>query len=310
MTNVLSIVLASLLFTNIAAANPAPESGGRPNIVIILADDLGYSDFGCYGGEIKTPNIDRIAKNGIRFSDFPAEAKCNPSRQTLLTGKYFIRAYNGRDATIAECLAPAGYARYIAGKWNMVKDIPGDPRQAPQRRGFDHVFGTPMGCGSYFAPIMLSRDGQPAESESMKPGFYYTDAITDNAVQYIRDTPKDTPLFLYVPYTAPHWPLHAIEEDIAKYKGKYAMGWDKLREQRFDRMKEMGLIRQCQTIDERFISSVEDGSCSSSRRGNDEEPDRVVPSVRSRPPALLDSVLCRVRIGPAIPLGFVSKQSC
>jgi len=221
---------------------PKPDGKLKPNIVIILADDLGYSDFGCYGGEIDTPNIDRLAGSGIRFSSYYSEAKCNPSRQQLLTGKYALRAYNGRDATIAECLAPGGYSRYMAGKWDMVADISGDSRKAPQARGFEHFFGTPMGCGSYFAPIKLTRDGEPAEKESMAPGFYYTDAITDNAVKYINDAPQDKPLFLYAAYTAPHWPLHAREEDIAKYKGRFKAGWDRLREERLARMKKMGLV--------------------------------------------------------------------
>lgn len=236
-----ALLLASLAALHAADA-PKPNGNSKPNIVIILADDLGYSDFGCYGGEIDTPNIDRLAANGLRFSSYYSEAKCNPSRQQLLTGKYAIRAYNGRDATIAECLAPGGYSRYMAGKWDMVADIGGDSRKTPQARGFEHFFGTPMGCGSYFAPIKLTRDGEPAEKESLAPGFYYTDAITDNAVRYINNTPRDKPLFLYAAYTAPHWPLHAREEDIAKYKGRFKAGWDQLREERLARMKKMGLV--------------------------------------------------------------------
>ena len=243
--NTLALLTAMLLAPLAAlhaADTPKPSGKSKPNIVVILADDLGYSDFGCYGGEIDTPNIDRLAGNGIRFSSYYSEAKCNPSRQSLLTGKYYIRAYNGRDATIAECLAQGGYSRYMAGKWDMVADIGGDSRKAPQARGFEHFFGTPMGCGSYFAPIKLTRDGEPAEQESLAPGFYYTDAITDNAVQYINDAPPYKPLFLYAAYTAPHWPLHAREEDIAKYKGRFKAGWDQLREERLARMKKMGLV--------------------------------------------------------------------
>jgi arylsulfatase len=239
-------LLTALLLAPLATlhATDAPEPAGKPkpNIVIILADDLGYSDFGCYGGEIDTPNIDRLALGGLRFSSYYSETKCNPSRQSLLTGKYAIQAYNGRDATIAECLAQGGYSRYMAGKWDMVADIGGDSRKTPQARGFEHFFGSPMGCGSYFVPIKLTRDGEPAEQESMAPGFYYTDAITDNAVQYINTAPQDKPLFLYAAYTAPHWPLHAHEEDIAKYKGRFQTGWDRLREERLARMKKMGLV--------------------------------------------------------------------
>jgi arylsulfatase len=237
----IAFLLAPLAVLHGADA-PEPAGKPKPNIVIILADDLGYSDFGCYGGEIDTPNIDRLAQGGLRFSSYYSETKCNPSRQSLLTGKYAIRAYNGRDATIAECLAQGGYSRYMAGKWDMVADIGGDSRKTPQARGFEHFFGTPMGCGSYFAPMKLTRDGEPAEQESMAPGFYYTDAITDNAVQYINTAPQDKPLFLYAAYTAPHWPLHAREEDIAKYKGRFQVGWDRLREERLVRMKKMGLV--------------------------------------------------------------------
>jgi len=232
--------LTVLLLTPILAIHAAETT--KPNIVIILADDWGYSDCGCYGGEIDTPNIDRLAQGGLRFASYYSETKCNPSRQQLLTGKYSLRAYNGRDATIAECLAQGGYSRSMAGKWDMVRDVGGDSRKAPQTRGFEHFFGTPMGCGSYFAPIKLTRDGEPAEQESMAPGFYYTDAITDNAVQYINTAPQDKPLFLYAAYTAPHWPLHAREEDIAKYKGRFKAGWDQLREERLERMKKMGLV--------------------------------------------------------------------
>lgn len=236
------VTLAALLLAPLAALAAPQTAPAKPNIVIILADDLGYSDFGCYGGEIDTPNIDRLAGSGIRFSSYYSEAKCNPSRQSLLTGKYAICAYSGLDATIADCLAQGGYSRSMAGKWDMVADKRGDSRKAPQARGFEHFFGTPMGCGSYFAPIKLTRDGEPAEQESLAPGFYYTDAITDNAVKYINDAPQDKPVFLYAAYTAPHWPLHAREEDIAKYKGRFKDGWDRLREERLVRMKKMGLV--------------------------------------------------------------------
>jgi arylsulfatase len=159
-----------------------------------------------------------------------------------LTGQYHIRGYNsGRNVTIAEALTAAGYISCAVGKWHNVGE-PIKDRRAPLKRGFKHFFGTPQGCGSFFAPLTLTRDGEPAEKEWESKDFYYTDAISDNAVAYIRDTPKDTPLFLYTAYTAAHWPLHARPEDIAKQKGRYAMGWDRLREQRFERMKKLGVI--------------------------------------------------------------------
>jgi len=221
----------------------ATPSHARPNIVIIIGDDIGYSDFGCYGGEIRTPNIDKIAANGVRFTQFHTESMCAPTRVALLTGRYHIRGYNsGNNITIAEALSAAGYRTCAVGKWHNA----GEPilnRKAPLERGFGSFFGTPQGCGSFFAPLTLSRDGKPAEDEwENNNDFYYTDAISENAVRYIDETPKEIPLFLYTAYTAAHWPLHAPPEEIEKQKGRYAMGWDRLREQRLARMKKLGVV--------------------------------------------------------------------
>ena len=223
----------------------ASERHRPTNIVIIIGDDIGYSDFGCYGGEIRTPHIDRIAASGIRFTQFHSESMCAPTRASLLTGQYHIRGYNsGRNVTIAEVLSKAGYRSCAVGKWHNV----GEPilnRKAPLERGFDNFFGTPQGCGSFFAPLTLSRDGEPAEDEWKKnKDFYYTDAISDNAVRYIKETPKEIPLFLYTAYTAAHWPLHALPEEIEKHKGRYSMGWDRVRQQRLERMKKTGIVKQ------------------------------------------------------------------
>ncbi len=214
----------------------------RPDVVIIIGDDIGYSDFGCYGGEIDTPHIDQLAATGLRFTQYHTENMCAPTRATLLTGRYHIRGFSrGDNVTVAEALSAAGYRTCMSGKWHCTNDTGG--RDAPRERGFDRFFGTPIGCGSFFAPLNLTRDGQPAEDEwKTNDDFYYTDSISDNAVKYIRQTPKNKPLFLYVAYTAAHWPLHALPEDIAKYKGRYAMGWDKLRRQRLARMKQLGVI--------------------------------------------------------------------
>ena len=214
----------------------------RPNIVLIVGDDIGYSDFGCYGGEIHTPNIDRLAAEGLRFTQYYTENMCAPTRATLLTGRYQIRGFGrGNNATIPEALHQGGYQSCMSGKWHCTDDRLG--RDAPRIRGFDRFFGTPIGCGSFFAPLNLTRDGQPAENEwKTDPDFYYTDAISDNAVTYIREAPARTPLFLHVAYTAAHWPLHALPEDIAKYKGVYADGWDALRRSRLARMKKLGVI--------------------------------------------------------------------
>ncbi len=223
------------------------QSGKKPpDIVIIIADDIGYSDFGCYGGEIPTPNIDKIASKGIRFTQFHAENMCAASRAALLTGQYHLSGYDkGNNITIAEGLSLGNYQNYAVGKWhNYGEDFKTYPeRSAPMERGFNHFFGTPIGAGSFFAPLKLSRDGVPAESEwKENEDFYYTDAIGHNAVDYINETSKDSSLFLYVAYTAAHWPLHALPEDIAEQKGRYAMGWDSLRRQRLERMKALGII--------------------------------------------------------------------
>ena len=225
-----------------ATGHGAELDARRPDVVIIIGDDIGYSDFGCYGGEINTPNIDHLATGGLRFTQYHTENMCAPTRATLLTGRYWIRGFSrGDNVTIPEVLSAAGYRSCMSGKWHCTDDRGG--RDAPRDRGFDRFYGTVLGCGSFFAPLMLTRDGQPAEQEwKTDPDFYYTDAISDNAVRYINETPEGTPLFLYVAYTAAHWPLHALPEDIAKYRGRYAMGWDKLREQRLARMKEFGVV--------------------------------------------------------------------
>lgn len=211
----------------------------KPDIVIFVADDLGYSDIGCYGGEIHTPNIDGLAAEGLRFTQYYTGTLCSPTRSMLMTGHYHQRHFNnGRNITIPEGLAEAGYKSYACGKWHNQND----PDMNPLLRGFDHFFGTPAGCGSYFAPHNLTRDGKDASKEYEDKDFYYTDAISDSAIQYIQQTPDDTPMFLYVAYTAPHWPIHALPEDIAKYSGVYSKGWDDLREKRLEGMKKKGVI--------------------------------------------------------------------
>jgi arylsulfatase len=222
------------------AAAPAD----RPDVVILIADDMGYSDLGCYGGEIRTPHLDDLARRGIRFTEYHTENMCAPTRATLLTGRYWIRRFNADDnVTIPEVLGQAGYHTCMAGKWHNTNDVR-PPRQAPLKRGFQRFFGTPIGCGSFFAPLMLTRDGEPAEDEwRINKDFYYTDAISDNAAAYVREAPKDKPLFLYVAYTAAHWPLHALPEDIARYERRYACGWDVLREERLARMRQLGVVR-------------------------------------------------------------------
>ncbi|MGB7160859.1 MAG: arylsulfatase [Tepidisphaeraceae bacterium] len=252
-----------------AADATAAEQSARPNIVVILADDMGYSDIGCYGSEISTPNIDRLATDGLRFTQFYNTARCCPTRASLLTGLYPHQAEMGWMAgrptstpgyrnelsknavTIAEALKPAGYASYMAGKWHVTSKLKPDSPQDnwPRQRGFDRFYGTVQGGGSYYDPAMLTRDNTPitpeGDGEYEPRRYYYTDAITDHSVRFITEHPSRapaSPFFLYVAYTAPHWPLHAPEETIAKYKGKYDGGYEPVRAARFERMKSLGLV--------------------------------------------------------------------
>ena len=240
----------------------------RPNILLIMSDDMGYSDLGCYGGEIKTPNLDALAKGGVRFTQFYNTARCCPTRATLLTGLYAHQAgvghmmedlgadgYQGdlskKTATIAEVLKPAGYRTYATGKWHVTRfHKPEGPKHNwPLQRGFERYYGTISGGGSFYDPGTLTRDNAAispmADPEYQPKQFYYTDAITDHAIRFTtehqRDHGKD-PFFLYVAYTAAHWPMHALPEDIAKYKGVYDRGYGPIRQERFARMKELGLI--------------------------------------------------------------------
>ena len=240
----------------------------RPNIVLIMADDMGYSDIGCYGGEIRTPNLDRLAADGLRFTQFYNTARCCPTRASLMTGLYQHQAgvghmmndrgydgyrgdLNNRCVTIAEVLKQAGYSTYMSGKWHVTRHRgPDGPKHNwPRQRGFDRFFGTIHGAGSFYDPCSLTRDNTQIPPDS--DDFYYTDAISDNAIKFIREHNSDNPFFMYVPYTAPHWPMHALPRDIAKYKGRYARGWDALRAERHKRMIEIGIVESKWPITER-----------------------------------------------------------
>lgn len=234
-----------------------PPDGGRPNIVVIMADDMGYSDIGCYGSEIATPNLDGLAHSGVRFTHFYNAARCCPTRSALLTGLYNhqtgvgdmvqhrdLPAYqgylNGRCVTFAEALRPAGYHALMSGKWHVGEDRP----HWPTDRGFERYFGLISGASSYWqldAGRKMALDDRPFTPEPGK--FYMTDAITGHAVQMIGEySRKPEPWFLYLAYTAPHWPLHAPPEDIAKYRGKYRKGWDALRRERHERQLALGIV--------------------------------------------------------------------
>ncbi len=230
----------------------------RPNVILIMVDDMGYSDLGCYGGEVDTPNINMLAKKGLRFTQFYNTAKCHTTRAELLTGNY---AYHIGDndmsqaATFGEVLKGAGYRTIIAGKWHQ--------SPLPTTRGFDRYFGLADGCCNFFNPGLKAREGEGPPGRKGKsrvrrwaiedkvimgytnpdPKFYTTDAFTTYAIDRLEEYKnEDKPFLLYLPYTAPHYPLHAWPKDIAKYRGKFKMGWDVLREKRFQRMKEMGII--------------------------------------------------------------------
>jgi len=255
-----TFLFASLLIGLISGPLPASAEPDRtrPNIVLIMVDDMGYSDIGCYGGEVQTPHLDRLAKGGLRFTQFYNTAKCHTTRAELLTGNY---AYSIGDnnmehgATFGEVLRPIGYRTLIAGKWHQ--------KPLPTTRGFDRYFGLADGCCNFFNPGLKARPGEGPPGRKGKTrvrrwaiedkvimgytspdkDFYHTDAFTSYAIDRL-DEYKDEnkPFILYLPYTAPHYPLHAWPEDIAKYRGKYKIGWDEIRKQRFARMNEMGII--------------------------------------------------------------------
>jgi len=246
-----------------AGQSAGRASKAKPNIVLIMADDMGFSDIGCYGGEIHTPNLDRLAAGGVRFTQFYNAARCCPTRASLLTGLYPHQAgighmvgdkgypayqgyLNNRCVTIAEALKLGGYRTLMSGKWHVGEKRP----HWPTDRGFDKYFGLISGGANYFDITKTKAKGvtrQMAIDDKpytpAKEGFYLTDAFSDNAVNFITQYGRGPePFFLYLPYTAPHWPLHARPEDIAKYKGTYLKGWDTLRQERRERMIGMGLI--------------------------------------------------------------------
>jgi arylsulfatase len=258
----------------------------RPNIIIILADDMGFSDPGCFGGEIHTPNIDQLASHGVRFSQFYNMARCCPTRASLLTGLYPHQAgvgamnqnlgrpayqgeLNDRCVTIAEVLREAGYHTGMAGKWHLchLAINSGGPRAKrlinfedeaaisnskvnwPCNRGFEEHWGTIAGVENYYDPYSLVHNEQTIRPEGKN--FYYTDFITDHSLKMIDQFTGEgsanggsKPFFLYVAYTAPHWPMQARVEDIARYKDTYTIGWDAIRSARYDRQLAMGLVQK------------------------------------------------------------------
>jgi len=246
------------LFLFTALLVQVPHAGGaeKPNILYILADDLGFSDLGCMGGEVDTPNLDALAGEGVRLTQFYNTGRCCPSRAALLTGEYPHKVglghmagkgidhpgYQGtvsKDAkTIAEALAPHGYRSFISGKWHLGTDD-------PTRHGFEEFYGTLVSAKRFFDPTHFIRLPEGRKAREYPEGeFYATDAVTDHAIDFIelaRETP-DKPWFLYLAYHAPHFPLHAPEAEIKKYADRYHDGWDELRRERLERMKQQGIV--------------------------------------------------------------------
>lgn len=248
-----------------ATGFPAPKATRRPNIVLIMADDMGYSDLGCYGSEIPTPHLDQLASQGVRFTQFYNTARCCPTRASLMTGlfqhqagighmtkepnnavnyDYGVYGYRGEInrncVTLAEVLKSAGYHTYMAGKWHLGSSTP-DLR--PRQRGFDRFYGLLSGASSYLDPVQprgIWLDNEPVEKVNQP--FYTTDAFTDHAISFLNEQKDQQPFFLYLAFTSPHWPLHALSPDIERFRETYNQGWDALREQRFQQQVKTGLV--------------------------------------------------------------------
>ncbi|MBT3200248.1 MAG: sulfatase-like hydrolase/transferase [Phycisphaerales bacterium] len=227
---------AVLAAGRIAAAEPAKRP---PNVIVIMVDDMGFSDLGCYGGEIKTPNLDKLAGDGMKFTQFYNTAKCEPTRASLLTGCYAREVGGGalRNAmTIGQAMQRANYRTLMTGKWHM--------SSTPVQKGFDRYFGHLSGCTNFFKGDNTFRLDDEKFTVPDK-GFYTTDANTDYAMEFLDEAAKkhaNKPFFLYIAHNAPHYPLQAWPEDIAKYKGKFMAGWDALRLERHKRQLKMGLL--------------------------------------------------------------------
>jgi arylsulfatase len=251
----------------------------RPNIIIIMSDDMGYSDLGCYGGEIRTPSLDNLASNGLRFTQFYNTGRCCPTRASLLSGVYAhqasvghmmgddklpgYRGELGKDVvTIAEVMKLNGYSCYMAGKWHVtpyrenIAVTDSMKHNWPLQRGFDRFYGTIHGGGSFWDPNTLTRDNDyvapDADPEYFPEHFYYTDAISDHAVRFVEEQDDSRPFFMYVAYTAAHWPMHAPEDEIEKYDGVYDAGYGAIREARHKRLLEMGLIKSSALMSDQF----------------------------------------------------------
>ena len=261
---------ATALLILLSCAFAHAQKTPPPNLILIMVDDMGYSDIGAYGSEIQTPTLDKLAAEGIRFREFYNNSICAPTRASLLTGQYPHRAgmgffdvnlglpayqgfLNKESLTLAEVLKANGYSTLMSGKSHLGKDSLAWPNQ----RGFDQFYGFIPGASDYFDignygkadPVILVKNNK---KEKLKPGEYLTNTITDNALEFLTEQNKQNkPFFLYLAFNAPHWPLQALPEDIAKYRGRYDIGWDSLRQQRIARQRELGILQASQRVADR-----------------------------------------------------------
>lgn len=288
------LVLSLLVMASQYAIAQTPSKTKKTNIIVILADDLGFSDLGCYGGEISTPNLDWLANRGMRMNSFYNASRCCPTRASLLTGLYPHAAgignmttdqnqpgYRGsltsNTVTIAQVLKNNGYQTGMVGKWHVseTQAFPeketqlewldhkiqdknfGDTLLYPTHKGFQKYYGNIWGVVDYFDPFSLVNGTTPVKN--VPKDFYYTNAIGDSSVVYIKDfSGKKAPFFMYVAFTAPHWPLQALEKDIKKYENTYNKGWEYIREQRYQKMVKLGLIDPKKVALSKFMFSEKD----------------------------------------------------
>lgn len=265
-----NLLVVGIYLLTVSSISSLAQKSSKPNIILVMVDDMGYSDIGSYGSEINTPNLDKLAQEGIRFREFYNNSICAPTRSSLVTGQYQHKAgvgyfdvnlgspayqgyLNKESLTIAEVLKANGYSTLMSGKWHLGKDSLAWPNQ----RGFEQFYGFVSGASNYFdigkygqaAPVVLVNNNKKL---NLKEGEYLTNTITDNAIEFLNEQDRSKkPFFLYVAFNAPHWPLQALPEDIAKYKGKYDIGWDSLRAQRLVKQKALGILLPQQKIAER-----------------------------------------------------------
>lgn len=228
-----------------------------PNVVVILADDLGFSDLGCFGGEIETPHLDALAAEGVRMSAFYTTPRCSPSRAALLTGRHphsvgvgilttddrpfgYPGSLTTEVPTVAERLRRLGYATALVGKWHLSSNVATPDETWPTRRGFDEFYGILGGASSYYQPPL--RRGEERIEAVPGDGYYVTDDLSARALEFVgRAADAGVPFFLYLAYTAPHWPLHAPADAVARCRDRYVAGWDALREARVRRLERIGI---------------------------------------------------------------------